>query len=384
MGHIETNVASIRDAYDRRVPVENAQNDWLMCLENHIQRNTDMLGDVNGMIQGIDNQLGVGAAPLEQAESRPHSQADSHWLVHMAPSFHEIPQSTHWGDREPERIPKEAQTKIPNAFDGKYNWAAKVFMMKMESYFSDYEAFNNERRRMRIFWNNMAKGEAENWAQLILQRYSNGSWLGKLRLCEDLKEEFLRFFDDPTKEQKAINDIHKLKQVGLAQHYTNQFHLLAEDLGWDEKALIDRYKAGLKGSVQVWLTQAGLGRNPQELARMTLNDWMHLAIQTDDLLYSSQNLGNTSNPLGIQRRTESGKAGNTSKTTSDWQVIQSIIDKHKAANTCIKCGKKGHQMHTCLAKHWETKDLDEGKEKGKATTIDETTGDDSSSTVLGN
>lgn len=384
---LEEEMTDLQNAYNGSVPINNAQLERLTQIENNQQQHIEQLRDLNGMIQAIDNRLGELPEEIEKAATVRESE-ESVQSMHEIFEFEELPQSTHRKGRNPsreperERIPKEARTKIPEPFEGKQNKAAEIFMMKMESYFADYEAFTDDRRKMKTFLNNMKKGDAENWAQPLFRLFTAGSQLGELRSWETLKEAFLEFFNDPTKEQKAVDDIHKLEQKGSAQKYTNEFRLLAQDLGWDEKALIDRYKAGLKGTVRTWMVQAGIGRNPRDIAQMSLKNWMDLAIQTDDLLYSTRNFGGTTggNAGSSNRQTEQGKAGNTSTSSDDWRVKESIIEKRKSTGACIKCGKKGHTIRKCFAKKWETRDLDLENIKGKAGDIKDAEEDDSTST----
>ena len=83
-----------------------------------------------------------------------------------------------------------------------------------------------------------------------------------------------------------------------------------DNLDWDEKALIDKFKAGLKTNVQQELLQAAFMMDTEDIP---LERWIELAIHTDDVLFTNQSMSNPG-----KARTFSGKQANLSNTPKPW------------------------------------------------------------------
>ncbi|QRV74612.1 Retrotransposon gag protein [Ceratobasidium sp. AG-Ba] len=216
-----------------------------------------------------------------------------------------------------EDIPKGARAKKPEAFNGKRGQEAKIFLMKMEIYYKDYgTAFDNE-RKMATFLTNMGEGEASKWAKPLLRKILEEEEHNYLVNWNSLKKAFLLAFSDPMKKEKAIQNINKLVQNGSAQVYVTNFRTLMQELDWDEHALIDTFKKGLKNNVQQELLKATI---TQDVSDFSLEKWMEVAIRVDDLLFQGRSLGNQSTPQsngyqGTRRNQTQGKAGKVSPET---------------------------------------------------------------------
>ncbi|QRV81318.1 Retrotransposable element Tf2 protein [Ceratobasidium sp. AG-Ba] len=149
-------------------------------------------------------------------------------------------------EKTKDEIPKGARAKKPEAFNGKRGQEAEIFLMKMEIYFNDYGTAFDNNRKMATFLTNMGEGEAAKWAKPLLRKILDEEPHEYLANWNALKNAFLLAFSDPMKKERAIQNIHKLQQTGSAQHYVTAFRTLMQELDWDEHALIDVFKKGLK------------------------------------------------------------------------------------------------------------------------------------------
>ncbi|KAG8695056.1 hypothetical protein FRC09_009418 [Ceratobasidium sp. 395] len=166
-------------------------------------------------------------------------------------------------------IPKEARTKIPESFDGKKGKEAKNFIIKMELFFDNFEEGTfNDYRRIKSTLMNMKSGEANNWAQPLLQKLSSKEVHEFLASWENFKKAFLINFDDPVRGKKRI---------------------LAQEVDWDRNALIDKFKIGLKPEVQKELLRISMW-GEDEAAKATLEEWITLACKADDLAFNIRKL----------------------------------------------------------------------------------------------
>ena len=189
----------------------------------------------------------------------------------------------------------------------------------------------------------MGKG-AEAWATPLLNKWSGGERTGSLESWAALKQSFLIYFDTPIKETRALNNIYKLSQTGSAQQYATKFREYAQELQWNDTALAGVFKRGLKPEVRSELLKAEINPNTR---RYQLEDWIELAIQTDDIMYAGKV------DTRDREKKVTGKMATTSTTsTKPRNVSETEVDRRKAANLCIKCGKAGHFLKGCTSRIW--------------------------------
>jgi hypothetical protein len=278
---------------------------------------------------------------------------------------------------EKHETPKSAKTKKPDAFNGKRGPEAEVFMMKMEVYFQDYESHFTDERKITTFLTNMGEGEASKWARPLLRKMLDKEEHEYLRNWRTLRNAFLLSFSDPMKKERALRDIQNLKQVGSAQSYAVSFRTMKEHLDWDEKALIDLFKKGLKLEVQTELLKATI---TQDTDNFSLEDWIRVATKLDDLLFTSRNLGtkdHAANKPTWNKKTQ-GKASQEPTIGKTGRVPTEIIRERKQAGACLKCGRKGHMIAKCTDKEWYH-GRREYETRGKEAKIEELSDEESTS-----
>src|SRR5213078_2733276 len=117
------------------------------------------------------------------------------------------------------------------------------------------------------------------------------------------------------KKEHTTESIQKLIQTRSVMDYTSDFRILAEELEWDERALIDRFKTGLKDNVKRELMRMTV---LQDVTRLSLEEWIEYATRTDDILYATR--------IHKDAPTK-GKAGSTTSTTSTQRVSEETIQR---------------------------------------------------------
>jgi hypothetical protein len=170
-------------------------------------------------------------------------------------------------------IPKEVRVKKPEPFSGKKGREAENFIMRMEVYFNDYKpgTFSNN-RKITTTLINMSPGESMNWSDPILRSISLRTAHAYTTNWNTFKEAFLLNFADPIKKEKAIRELGKLTQTKSAQLYASQFRVLAQEVSWDQTAMIDKFKEGLKPEVRMEIMKMTMLIPPTTLLAFTLEN----------------------------------------------------------------------------------------------------------------
>ncbi|QRV84466.1 Retrotransposon gag protein [Ceratobasidium sp. AG-Ba] len=229
-------------------------------------------------------------------------------------------------------IPKEVQTKKPDPFNRRKGKEAKNFIMKMEIYFDDYEEgiFDDKKKITNVLMN-MQNGDAGNWAQPFLHNLSLKEEHPILESWTSFKKAFLAHFLDPVKKEKAIRDLNKLTQTKSAQSYVTQFRTLMQEVDWNDKALIDKFREGLKPEVQKELTRITMLLDDKQ--KVTLEGIFQAACKFDDMIFTNQKFNSTgSGPSAsnwnLQRGVSSGNKG-TNNTQKGKQISIVQIPKEE-------------------------------------------------------
>src|SRR6266576_286722 len=208
--------------------------------------------------------------------------------------------------------------------------------MKMEVYFRDYEDTFTDTRKISATLVNMKEGQASRWAKPLLKKLLDRTEYEALASWDNFKKAFLLAFGDPIKRERATENIQKLVQTRSTSEYASEFRILMEELEWDERALIDRFKAGLKETVKQELMRMTVLMN---VSRLSLEEWIEYATRTDDILFATR----------TKREAQTkGRAATTNNTPAETKKVpQSTIDRRMKKGKCIKCGRRGHRARRC-------------------------------------
>jgi hypothetical protein len=304
----------------------------------------------------------VSIEPEEEQERTAHvePQGEEERTIHIAPTSFSIP--------------KEVRVKKAEPFSGKKGREAETFIMRMEVYFDDYEEGTfPDNRKITATLINMSPGEGANWADPILRCMTARTPHAYTTNWNTFKEAFLLNFSDPIKKEKAIRELGSLTQTKSAQSYASQFRILSQEVSWDRTAMIDKFKEGLKPQVKMELMKVTMMITPDVVSGWTLENWIELAIRTDDMLFSSQKSNPKANTPSTSSYRPSGSTSTskpaTSRPTQDKAKTQNVKvpdeekQRRRKEGLCIKCGKPNHNMS-----EFRTGWLYKGKEKvqGKA------------------
>jgi hypothetical protein len=349
MIRLEPHVATISG----RLTTIDLQND---NIQNTLHAQGEALENLSAMIQGLDGRVQEELESREENESRRSERPEYHPPPHESPSFdlNDQRQSTRVHNQQDE-IPKGARAKKPEPFNGKRGREAELFIMRMEIYFLDYPTAFNDVRKITTTLTNMAGGEGGQWAQSLMKDYLSGTPHEYLQNWASFKRGFLAVFSDPIKKERAVRDLKKLTQTGSASAYATTFRTLSQEVDWNESALIDQFKQGLKNTVQTSFLQLAL-TNPRD---MTLEETIQFAVRADDTNFQGRTLGNQT---GNSKPNDKGKGTATGerRDNANW-VPKEVIDKRKSENRCLKCGKIGHRIKECRSKTYQKEDPVAGK-----------------------
>jgi hypothetical protein len=249
--------------------------------------------------------------------------------------------------------------------------------MRMEVFFNDYEPGTfSDSRKITTALTNMGPGEGANWSDPILRSVSSQSAHAYTTSWNTFKEAFLLNFADPIKKEKAIRELGKLTQTKSSQSYASQFRVLSQEVSWDRTAMVNKFKEGLKPDVRMEIMKMTMLMPENTLRALTLENWIELAIRTDDMIFSSRSFNPKANiPSTSSHRPNVSTP--TSKPFTSWtpqdkgktqnvKVPDEEKQRRRRESLCIKCGKPGHNMSECRT-GWSYK----GKEKvqGKAASV---------------
>ncbi|KAG8701733.1 hypothetical protein FRC08_003926 [Ceratobasidium sp. 394] len=128
----------------------------------------------------------------------------------------------------------------------------------------------------------MAEGKADEWAQPLLTKFIRGENHEFFQSWQVFRKAFLESFSDPVKKEKAVRTLTNLRQTGSAQDYATNFRTLALEVNWNDEALADKFKEGLKPEVRKELTRMAIysGSNTDS---WTLDNWVVFAGKADDM-----------------------------------------------------------------------------------------------------
>lgn len=96
---------------------------------------------------------------------------------------------------------------------------------------------------------NLIDPASEGWSRPLLSQWASGNRANPLSSWADLQRSFLTYFDNPIRATKALNNIVNLKQSGSAQQYATKFKEYAQELEWNDAALVGHFSQGHKPEV---------------------------------------------------------------------------------------------------------------------------------------
>ncbi|QRW16618.1 Retrotransposon-derived protein PEG10 [Rhizoctonia solani] len=271
----------------------------------------DMEEKLLEVILEVDRKIGLPKEPEpERTETERNSEEEDGDSLHLS-------RQRQSSSARRTSITKEARLKQPNVFNGKRGTEAKTFIMKMEMYIKEYPGNFTDERKIRATLTNMGEGEPVKWASPLMQKHLTDEPHEYLTCWNAFKAAFLLNFSDPSKRDRVIREINSLKQTGSAQ----------KDLDWDEKALIDTFKKGLKINLQSELICMKI--TTPEIDNYSLEQIIEVAIRTDDILQQAASIRDTTTPPSVLKKGKTNNYRPTERFPSETSLKRSQAELFK-------------------------------------------------------
>ncbi|CCO30489.1 Retrotransposon-derived protein PEG10 AltName: Full=Embryonal carcinoma differentiation regulated protein [Rhizoctonia solani AG-1 IB] len=258
----------------------------------------------------------------------------------------------------------KVKVKAPEPYKGGIGADAKQWLARMMGWLTiSGSQFSSNKDIIMFLLINM-EGSAAAWALPHIALI--GEKRAVIKTPDDFQREFRKAFDDPDATAAAERKITKLVQTTTAAAYTAEFRTLQLEIEWNESALRAQYQRGLNWQVRTQI--AMMTPQPPSLEAL-----MEAAVRID----------NVRRELEVSRPPRENKPGNSSKTSSapnkgtstgtpvkpgdPHYVSKEEIDKRRANNQCIKCGREGHRAAVCRTGWKAPGELKPKEDKGKET-----------------
>jgi Retrotransposon gag protein/Zinc knuckle len=237
----------------------------------------------------------------------------------------------------------------PDFFDGNRN-KIDHWLMQMDLYFrfNGSDVSPKDRASVAAMY---LRGKAQDWIKPYLSDYLSG---GKNHQFMDewakMRIAMKQIYGISNDQAVAIRRVQNLRQVRSASEYASEFQEASPKTGWDNEALKEMFKKGLKLDVRKELMRYGGDTD-------TLMQLIHAAIECDDQLYEFYADTRQKNQAG-RRATHGGRGF---RRDPDAMELDALLGKSKgkvhnkkvrgkAGVTCYACGKSGHIARNCRSK----------------------------------
>ena len=237
--------------------------------------------------------------------------------------------------------PVPLKVSLPDKFDG--NWQNfRGFINQVNLYFHMNPGVYDSDALKIGFLGGLLSGSALKWFSPLLEKESP--------LLENRRQfmaEFEAIFGDTDGIRTATTKLRALKQGNhSAATYASEFCQIATALDWNDAALADQFRDGLRSEVKDMMIGFP---DPQEL-----NDAITLAVRCDNRLFEHrQERWAESVPAAVLPSIPPPRinAGGVEPMQLDAvrfrQLSAAEKERHRANNLCLYCGLSGHIVRNC-------------------------------------
>ena len=240
-------------------------------------------------------------------------------------------------------IEEECPEDLPEKFDG--NPDMLVPFMSQCQLFMEKSTRDFSVDRVRVcFVTSMMTGRAARWASAKLER---SHYL--MHNYPAFMTEMKHVFEDPQRREAAKRKIRRLRQgMGSVVDYSNAFQMIAQDLDWNEPALIDQYHEGLSDHIQAELAGLEVAKSLSALIGQCIHIERRLA-----------RAAATRKPRYPPRALVAPHVNNHHNHQVDptepvggarMRLTQEEKERRRKLNLCLYCGNGGHYADNCPAK----------------------------------
>ncbi|NP_001278180.1 retrotransposon-derived protein PEG10 isoform 2 [Chinchilla lanigera] len=230
---------------------------------------------------------------------------------------------------------------LPEKFDGNPDMLA-AFMSQCQTFMErSTRDFSLDRVRV-CFVTSMMTGRAARWASAKLER---AHYL--MHNYPAFMMELKHIFEDPQRREAAKRKIRRLRQgMGSVIDYSNAFQMIAQDLDWNEPALIDQYHEGLSDHIQEELSRLEVAKSLSALIGQCIHIERRLVRAAAAaarkprsppralVLAHHHHHHDPTEPVGGARM----------------RLTQEEKERRRKLNLCLYCGNGGHYADNCPAK----------------------------------
>ncbi|KAI5115896.1 hypothetical protein M0805_006764 [Coniferiporia weirii] len=253
---------------------------------------------------------------------------------------------------------KEINLAKPNEFDGTREYARR-FLSSCETYLRvNKHIYDTDELKINFVLSFMQTRTAGDWAinrESLASAYNVDAKGNKLSTIvgygtwDDFVKDFKSTFittDDTNEAQQALI---KLKQLGTADDFNNQFQSLATRSGiTSPEALIALYQAGLTPALLKTIYN-------RDTMPTTINDWYKAASRSDNIYRRLRAIQGPMTPTPQNNRfrkfsnNRSPSTYNTTNTSSNKppRLTPEERDKCFKEGRCLACREKGHNSRDC-------------------------------------
>lgn len=233
----------------------------------------------------------------------------------------------------------EDSEDLPEKFDGNPDMLA-AFMSQCQVFMErSTRDFSVDRVRV-CFVTSMMTGRAARWATARLERATH-----LMNNYPAFMMEMKHVFEDPQRRENAKRKIRRLRQgLGSVVDYSNAFQMIAQDLDWNEPALIDQYLEGLSDQIQEELSRHEVPKSLGSLICLCIHLEKRLARAAAAarkprsppraLVMPQSHQVDPTEPVGGARM----------------RLTQQEKERRRKLNLCLYCGNGGHYADNCPAK----------------------------------
>ncbi|ESK82066.1 hypothetical protein Moror_13408 [Moniliophthora roreri MCA 2997] len=214
---------------------------------------------------------------------------------------------------------KENKVAVPNSYDGS-SAKASTFLMEVDLYLMANETlYPNNKDKILFTLSYMKEGQAANWMKAKTNEYK-----------KELKEKEAETSDTKPEDQVHMKLLKQNKKH--VDEYIMEFHLLAADAEYDDRALIDHFLAGLHPA----LLKSCLMQPDQP---DTIEEWYDRARKYNNTWLTMMAI------TGGERTKKPSKPETRVNRISDEDA-----QEYHQKGLCYKCSKPGHIVKNCQEK----------------------------------
>lgn len=159
----------------------------------------------------------------------------------------------------------------------------------------------------------------------------------------EMRKAMRQVFGDVDERTVAAQKLQHLRQTRSVRDYITDFQMITSNLEWDEDALMDKFKGGLKQHILNLLIYFPV--RPKDL------DELFERAQRIDTEYTNQRKREYFNSGTYNRKNNTSYHPKRDRD-GDVQMTGAKVDLEKARRDklCFNCGKQGHQARLCKTK----------------------------------